>query len=91
LLGQITYYLSEPQNRTLFQRVYTTLQPRGTLVLDVPMSTGTPHEGSSFVSLFLWASGGGAAQSFESYHKWLKEAGFREVKQLSERWLSAIK
>ncbi|MCL4298624.1 MAG: methyltransferase domain-containing protein [Anaerolineae bacterium] len=91
LLGQITHYLSEAQNCALFQRVYTALQPGGTLVLDVPMSTGTPQESSSFVSLFLWASGGGAAHSFESYRQWLKEAGFREVKALGERWTSAVK
>jgi SAM-dependent methyltransferase len=91
LLGQITHYLSETQNRNLFQRVYTALRPEGTLLLDVPMSTGTPQEGSSFVSLFLWASGGGAAHSFESYQQWLKAAGFGEVKPLSERWVSAVK
>lgn len=91
LLGQITHYLSEAQNCTLFQRVHTALQPGGTLLLDVPMSTQPPQEGSSFVSLFLWASGGGAAHSFESYQQWLKAAGFREVKLLSERWVSTIK
>jgi cyclopropane fatty-acyl-phospholipid synthase-like methyltransferase len=91
LLGQITHYLTEPQNRDLFQRVHAALRPEGTLVLDVPMSTEQPKEGSSFLSLFLWASGSGAAHSFESYNQWLKEVGFKEVKQLSERWLSAVK
>jgi ubiquinone/menaquinone biosynthesis C-methylase UbiE len=91
LLGQITHYLAEPQNCNLFQRVYAALRPGGTLVLDAPMSTEPPQEGSSFVSLFLWASGGGAAHSFESYNRWLKTAGFGEVEQLSERWVSAVK
>lgn len=91
LLGQITHYLSEPQNRNLFQRIHAALWPSGTLVLDVPMSTGIPQESSSFVSLFLWASGGGAAHSFESYRQWLKEAGFQEVNPLGERWASAVK
>ncbi len=91
LLGQITHYLSEAQNRNLFQRAYTALRPGGTLLLDVPMSTGTPQEGSTFVSLFLWASSGGATHSFESYQQWLKAAGFGEVKPLSERWVSAVK
>lgn len=63
----------------------------GTLLLDVPMSIEPPQAGSSFVSLFLWASNGEAAHSFELYNRRLKAAGFREVKQLGERWLSAIK
>jgi ubiquinone/menaquinone biosynthesis C-methylase UbiE len=91
LLGQITHYLSEPQNCNLFQRIHAALQPGGILMLDVPMSTEPPQESSSFVSLFLWASGGGTAYSCESYRQWLKEVGFREVKQLGERWMSAVK
>ena len=91
LLGQITHFLNEQQNRDLFQRIYTVLLPVGTLVLDVPMSTGQLKEWSSFLSLFFWASGGGAAHSFDVYRSWLEETGFGEVKQLGEHWLSAIK
>jgi hypothetical protein len=33
---------------------------------------------------------GGAAHAFADYRAWLEAAGFRQVAQLSERWLSAI-
>jgi SAM-dependent methyltransferase len=91
LLGQITHFLNEQQNRDLFQRIYTVLLPGGTLVLDVPMSTEPLEEGSSFLSLIFWAIGGGAAHSYEVYRSWLEETGFGEVKQLGKHWLSAIK
>jgi hypothetical protein len=38
----------------------------------------------------LWANSGGTAYPFDTYQAWLKDAGFRQVKQLSERWLTAI-
>ena len=41
--------------------------------------------------LLSWAESGGAAHSFTDYRKWLEDAGFEQVKQLGERWLSAIK
>lgn len=91
LLGQITHYLTERQNRDVFRRIYAALLPNGTLVIDVPMSTEQPSEWASFLSLILWANGGGAAYSFDTYRLWLEEAGFCQVRQSSERWLSATK
>jgi hypothetical protein len=91
LLGQITQYLTEEQNRELFGRIRTALVRDGLLVVDCPMATDQPDESTSFLTLVLWANGGGAAHAFETYREWLKSAGFRQVTQLSKRWLSATK
>lgn len=90
LLGQITHYLSPTQNRDLFRRVQIALKPGGLLLLDVPMTGEQPSEWTAIVALLLWANGGGA-HGFEAYHGWLEEAGFAQVRQLSERRLAAVK
>jgi len=91
LTGQITHYLTEAQNNSLFQRIYSALSPNGVFVIDCPMATDEPAETTSFLSLVLWANSGGAAHSFEMYRAWLRESGFRQIEQLSERWVIAIK
>jgi SAM-dependent methyltransferase len=90
LLGQISHYLTEAQNRDLFRRIYAALSPNGTFLIDCPMTTDQPTESASFLTLTLWANSGGTAYPFDTYQAWLKDAGFRQVKQLSERWLTAI-
>jgi SAM-dependent methyltransferase len=89
LVGQVTHYLTEAQDRDLFQRIRKALGVGGKLVLDVPMATSTLSEESSFCSLFLWANSGGRAYSCEEYGSWLKEAGFTKVTPLGERQLCA--
>jgi SAM-dependent methyltransferase len=91
LLGQITHYLTEGQNRDLFDRIFQALVPGGKLVLDVPMETGQLSESSTFLSLVLWANSGGRAYSFEVYRLWLEASGFVTVDQVSERLLSALR
>lgn len=91
LAGQITHYLTDVQNANLFQRIYCALSPAGALVIDCPMAGDEPTESTSFLSLVLWANSGGAAHSFETYRDWLRETGFGQIKQLSERWLVATK
>jgi len=91
LSGQITHYLTEAQNASLFHRIYSALSPNGVFVIDCPMATDEPAETTSFLTLVLWANSGGAAHSFEMYQAWLSDSGFRQIKQLSERWLAAIK
>jgi hypothetical protein len=61
------------------------------LVIDCPMATDEPAEMASLLTLMLWANSKGAAHSFETYRGWLGEAGFRQIRQLSERWLVAVK
>jgi SAM-dependent methyltransferase len=89
LLGQVTHYLKEQQNRNLFHRIFQALVSGGRLVLDVPMGTEQPDENSGFLSLVLWANSGGRAYAFEEYRLWLLDAGFEAVHQLSPRLLSA--
>jgi SAM-dependent methyltransferase len=91
LSGQITHYLTKAQNANLFQRVYSALSPKGIIVIDCPMAANEPNETASFLTLVLWANSGGAAHSFEMYRSWLFDSGFRKIKQLSERWVVAIK
>ena len=89
LVGQVTHYLTEQQNRGLFNRICRALVPGGRLVLDVPMGTEQPDENSSFLSLVLWANSGGRAYALEEYRAWLLDAGFEAVHQLSPRLLIA--
>lgn len=91
LLGQITYYWTETQNRDLFRRIYTALADNGVLVIDCAMTTDKPAEYPSLATLFLWANSGGTAYSFETYRGWLKKVGFRNINQIGERWSSAMK
>jgi len=91
LTGQITFYLTEAQNASLFDRIYQTLSPKGIFVIDCPMATDEPVETTSLLTLLLWANSGGAAHSFETYQAWLSDSGFCQTKQLSERWLVALK
>jgi SAM-dependent methyltransferase len=91
LLGQITHYLTEQQNRELYRRISHALIPGGILVLDVPMGSTQLDESSSFLSLLLWANSGGRAYQFEEYRNWLMEGGFASVSQHSERLLSATR
>ena len=91
LSGQITHYLTKAQNASLFHRIYSALSPNGVFVIDCPMAMDEPAETTSFLTLVLWANSGGAAHSFEMYRNWLSESGFRQIEQLSERWVIAIK
>jgi ubiquinone/menaquinone biosynthesis C-methylase UbiE len=91
LVGQITHYLTERQDRDLFARIRRALVDSGKLLLDVPMATPAVDEESSFCSLFLWANSGGRAYSFEEYSSWLMAAGFTNIVPLSERQLCATR
>jgi len=91
LLGQITHYLTKEQNLDLFGRIQKTLEKNGALVIDVPMKSGKSSENTRLVNLLLWASNGGGTHSFAEYDRWLKQAGFSQVRKLSERALVANK
>jgi hypothetical protein len=55
------------------------------------MAPEEPDELTGQFTVLLWALSGGAAHSFTDYCNWLEEAGFSQVKQVSEKWLSATK
>jgi len=89
LMGQVTHHLTATRNQDIFRRVHAALKAYGKLVLDVPMGTGGLDEHSNFLSLVFWGIFGGIAYTSGDYFSWLEEAGFHEVKQLSERWIMA--
>jgi ubiquinone/menaquinone biosynthesis C-methylase UbiE len=91
LLGQITYSLTPAMNANVVRRVYEALSPGGTLVIDAIMASEPPSEYASLVTVVMRTLFGGAAYPFVQYRRWLEEAGFRQVTQHSEYWLSAIK
>lgn len=91
LLGQITHYLTPDQNRELFRRIHIALRPGGALLLDAPMTGEQLSEWTAITSLLLWTNGGGGAHSFEQYRGWLEDANFAQVRQVSERRLTARK
>jgi cyclopropane fatty-acyl-phospholipid synthase-like methyltransferase len=87
----VTHHLTEIQNRDVFRRIHATLKPGGMLVLDVPMGTGQADEFTSFLTLCLWAIFEGTAYTAGQYHAWLRDCGYHDIRQLSERWLTAQK
>lgn len=91
LLGQVTYYLDAEEMQRLASRVHATLDEGGLLLLDAIMAEDPPSEWASYVSLVTWGVSGGAAHRFDTYRDWLTSAGFADVRQHSERWLSARK
>jgi SAM-dependent methyltransferase len=91
LLGQITYYLTPQQNVNLFRRIHQALSPGGVLLLDAVMASEESNEMTSMFTVLLWSLTGGATHSAADYRRWLAEAGFRRVRQLGDRWLSATK
>jgi hypothetical protein len=91
LLGQVTYYLDADQMRALASRVAASLAAGGHLLVDAIMAEDPPSEWASYVNLVTWGVSGGSAHRFADYRAWLEQAGFGEVRQLSERWLVAHK
>ena len=55
------------------------------------MADEPPTEWASYVTLVTWGVSGGSAYSFDAYRAWLTQAGFADVRRLSERWLVARK
>jgi len=91
LLGQITYSLSPAKNINVIRRVYDALSPGGPLVIDAIMASEPPTEYASLVNLLTRTVFGGASYPFIQYREWLEDAGFKQVTQHSEYWVSAIK
>jgi predicted O-methyltransferase YrrM len=90
-LGQITYSLTDTENRGLFAMVHHALAPGGIVVIDSIMRTGTPSVSASTVTLLMLSLTGGAAQSASDYETWLRETGFDNIVVHGEKRLSARK
>jgi SAM-dependent methyltransferase len=91
LLGQITYSLTPAKNINVIRRVYEALSPGGTLVIDAIMASEPSTEYASLVNMVMRTVFSGASYPFVQYRRWLEEAGFKQVTQHSEYWVSAIK
>jgi SAM-dependent methyltransferase len=91
LAGQITHYLTEAQNQSLFWRVNRALTSGGKFIIDVPMSGNQITESAAFLSLVLWANSGGTAYAYETYDRLLHASGFDRVERAGERWIVAEK
>ena len=91
LLGQVTYYLDADQMLRLAARTQAALDHGGQLLVDAVMADDPPTEWASYVTLVTWGVSGGSAHRFEAYREWLTQAGFADVRRLSERWLVARK
>lgn len=91
LLGQITNSLTPANNVNVIRRVYDALSPGGTLVIDVMLASEPPTESASLLNVLMKTIFGGASYPFIQYRRWLEEAGFKQVTQHSEYWVSAIK
>lgn len=91
LLGNATNFFTPQQNIDLFQRIYRSLRPNGKLIINVTMESSEINEHTNLYSLILWTMSGTFFYPFPEYEIWLYQAGFRQVKQLTKLWLSAIK
>lgn len=91
LVGQLTYYLTEPQNRALFDVLHHSLGAGGTAVIDAVMLGEEPSIWASTVTLLAMSGGGGRAHPFSDYERWMLNAGFSEVERLSDHWTSATR
>jgi len=91
LLGQVSYYFTAEQNSSLFRRIHAALEPGGTLIVDAIMTGEQPSEWACLVGFVVHTISAGRTHAFDDYRAWLEGAGFGQVTQHSEKWLSAVK
>ncbi len=93
LLGQITYYLSIDQNKTILRKVYRALKPRGVVVIHVPIADEERSRSDSLLCgvVVLLFSQDGDIYTFSEYETILKEAGFSKITKHNESLISARK
>jgi ubiquinone/menaquinone biosynthesis C-methylase UbiE len=85
LISAICHMLSEEENRNLLARAFRALAPGGRVVIQDfllrPDKTG-PRAGALFSLNMLVNTRGGASYSEDEYSRWLREAGFAEVRRV---------
>jgi ubiquinone/menaquinone biosynthesis C-methylase UbiE len=85
LLSAICHMLSEEENRNLLARVYRALAPGGRVAIQDFLlradKTG-PRAAALFSLNMLVNTRGGASYSEDEYTRWLREAGFGEVRRI---------
>ena len=81
-LGAIAHQNSRQQNRTLFARIHTAMQARGSLIIrDVVMDESriSPPGGAMFAVNMLVATEAGGTYTFDEYRRDLTASGFADV------------
>ena len=86
LISAICHMLGEEENRNLLARSFRALAPGGRVAIQDFLlradKTG-PRAGALFSLNMLVNTQGGASYSEEEYTRWLREAGFGEVRRVS--------
>ena len=86
MLNAICHMFSEEQNRDIFRRARQALAPNGRLVVQDfilnPDKTG-PQQAALFSLNMLVSTDAGASYSEVEYTRWMKAAGFTEVRRIN--------
>jgi len=86
MLNAICHMFSEGQNRDIFRRAHQALAPNGRLVVQDfildPDKTG-PQHAALFSLNMLVATDAGASYSGSDYIRWMKGAGFTDVRRIN--------
>jgi cyclopropane fatty-acyl-phospholipid synthase-like methyltransferase len=85
LILAICHMFSPEENRDLFKRAYRALAPKGRLVVQdfILEPTKTAPRAAALFSLnMLVGTRAGSSYSEPEYDKWLKEAGFQDIKRV---------
>jgi len=86
MLNAICHMFSEAQNREIFCRARQALAPNGRLVVQDfilnPDKTG-PQQAALFSLNMLVSTDGGASYTEAEYTRWMKDAGFQEIRRIN--------
>lgn len=85
LISAICHMFSPEQNRSLLQRAYTALAPKGQVVVqDFILEPGktAPRFAALFSLNMLVGTQGGSSYSEPEYAEWLRNAGFADVRRV---------
>ena len=86
-LSAIAHQNSRSQNKTLFARIYSALEPGGTLIIrDIVMAPDRTHPiaDALFAVNMLACTQAGNTYTWEEYHKDLRDAGFTNIELILE-------
>ncbi len=86
LVSAICHMLSPAENRDLLRRAFAALSPRGRVVIqDHVMSADRtmPRAGALFAINMLVGTPAGGTYTEEEYARWLRDAGFSEVRRIA--------
>jgi len=85
LVSAICHMLSPEENQDLLRRCFEALEPQGRVVIQdfiLEPDKTAPKQAALFALNMLVGTPAGSTYSFEEYSTWLREAGFRDVRQI---------